>query len=561
MEDRMAVLRSTKRFALLILVFQLTVPICLAGVAQPLRSGMQGQGAVLDSKAVDDYVAQFNAQDNEVYIQYVPNADAANFLRGNIPLFECPDKQLEETYYFRWWTFRKHIMETTDGLVITEFRPKVVWAGKHNTIACAAAHQVMEGRWLHDPKYVDDYIKFWYYKGDNNSLMPHLFRYSNWLGNTCWQKYLTDGRKDFLIEQLPAMQAAYKVWTERHATNDDLAWSYDVRDGMEESISGSRTNKNRRATISSYRYSLAKAISDTARLDGQEKLAKEYDSKAETIKEAINKHLWDPKANFFKVMFEDGSFSTARELHGYTPWYFNIPKPGYSIAWKQLMDPQGFYAPYGPTTAEQRHPDFSIEKSYTSHKACRLDGPSWPFATSVTLVAAANLLNDYSQDVIDKEDYFKTLLIYSRSHRITHEDGRVAPWIDESLHPYTGEWITHKRFEIDGFREWKGLWRGKDYNHSTFCDLIITGLLGLRPQPDNTVVVNPLLPEGTWDWFCLDNVKYHGCILTIIWDKTGNRYGRGKGLQVLADGKQIAMSNRLKKVKGKLPLMTKRSIK
>jgi hypothetical protein len=47
-----------------------------------------------------------------------------------------------------------------------------------------------------------------------------------------------------------------------------------------------------------------------------------------------------------------------RELRGYTPWYFNLPEPGKGceVAWKQLMDPKGFYAPYGPTTAEQRRP-------------------------------------------------------------------------------------------------------------------------------------------------------------------------------------------------------------
>ncbi len=51
-----------------------------------------------------------------------------------------------------------------------------------------------------------------------------------------------------------------------------------------------------------------------------------------------------------------------RELHGFTPWYFGIPPhgKGYEVAWKQLMDTQGFQAPYGPTTAERRHPGFTI---------------------------------------------------------------------------------------------------------------------------------------------------------------------------------------------------------
>ena len=71
-------------------------------------------------------------------------------------------------------------------------------------------------------------------------------------------------------------------------------------------------------------------------------------------------------------------------------------------------------------------------------------------------------------------------------------------------------------------------------------------------RADGVVEVNPLLPENTWDYFCLDNVLYHGKILTMIWDKTGEKYGKGKGLTVLADGKQIAHSETLSRVRGDL---------
>jgi hypothetical protein len=125
-----------------------------------------------------------------------------------------------------------------------------------------------------------------------------------------------------------------------------------------------------------------------------------------------------------------------------------------------------------------------------------------------------------------------------------------------ALNPLTGDWISRTRL-----KSWKnGTWdagkggeeRGKDYNHSTFCDLVITGLIGLRPRSDQTVEVNPLVPEGRWDWFCLDHVPYHGRMLTILYDRTGTKYGRGQGLQVLADGKQVAASDKLTRVTGEL---------
>ena len=78
-------------------------------------------------------------------------------------------------------------------------------------------------------------------------------------------------------------------------------------------------------------------------------------------------------------------------------------------------------------------------------------------------------------------------------------------------------------------------------------------MVGLVPRADDTIEVWPLLPDDTWNWFCLDGVNYHGHSLTILWDKDGSHYGRGKGLMILADGKEIAQNNQLSKLTVKLP--------
>jgi len=79
---------------------------------------------------------------------------------------------------------------------------------------------------------------------------------------------------------------------------------------------------------------------------------------------------------------------------------------------------------------------------------------------------------------------------------------------------------------------------------------VISGLIGLRPRSDNTVEVNPLVPPS-WDYFCLDQIPYHGLNLTILFDKTGTHYG--KGLRIFADGKAIAAAAKLARVTGPLP--------
>ena len=500
--------------------------------------------AVLDPASFEHYVDTFNENDEELYVQHIPNEKSWEFLRANIPLFECPDENFERTYYFRWWTYRKHIKHTTDGFVITEFLPKVEWSGKHNTINCPAGHHFYEGRWLHAPKYLNDYAVFWFRKGGS------VRSYSFWAADALWARYLVTLDKSLIVGLLPDLVDNYREWEKSRLEPDGLFWQIDDRDGMEVSIGGS----GKRATINSYMYGDAVAIANIALLTGQEDIADKFSKKAEKIKNLVQSKLWDNKVKFFKTLPRNKEkLVDVRELHGYTPWYVKLPDAGYEEAWKQLMDPNGFYAPFGPTTAEQRHPRFAI--SYEGHE-CQWNGPSWPFATSVTLTALANLLNNYEQDFITKADYFRTLQIYTKSHHIRREDGRIIPWIDENLNPYTGEWIARTRLKA-----WKdGTWdpgkggreRGKDYNHSTYCDLIITGLVGLRPKPDDVIEVNPLIPNNTWNWFCLDNVLYHGRIITIMWDKTGRKYGKGKGLHIFASGKEIAKADSLRRVTARL---------
>jgi hypothetical protein len=508
---------------------------------------------VLTPDRMRSRVEAFNRLDHTHFGQAVSNEKAADWMAANVPLLDCPDPDIEEIYHFRWWTFRKHIRRTDDGFVITEFLPRVSWSGKHNTISCPAGHHFREGRWIRDPKHLDDYAVFWFRKGGD----PR--RYSFWAADSIHQRALTLGHFEQAVDLLPDLVANYEAWEKARLEPDGLFWQIDDRDGMEVSVGGrDHRGEGKRPTINAYMYGDAVAIAAIADAAGRPEIAAAYREKAARLQRLVLDKLWDDDAKFFKVLprGEGAARVDVRELHGYTPWYFGLPPPGegYEAAWSQLMDPQGFHAPFGPTTAERRHPGFAI--SYEGHE-CQWNGPSWPFATAMTLTALANVLNDYPQESITRRDYFETLKTYTQSHRLKREDGVIVPWIDENLNPLTGEWIARTRLKAWKNGTWDGgkggVERGKDYNHSTYCDLIITGLVGLRPQADDLVVVNPLLPAETWDFFCIDGVPYHGHMLTILYDKTGRRYGKGVGLRILADGKEIGARESLGLLKARLP--------
>ncbi|MBV9125307.1 MAG: glycoside hydrolase, partial [Planctomycetes bacterium] len=339
---------------------------------------------VLKPAAFAHHVERFNTMEAEGPKTYIPNAEAWPWLCANIPLFECPDRQVEEIYYFRWWSLRKHLRRLPQGFVFTEFLTRPV------PISSALGHHLMELRWLRDPRYADDYVRYWL-RGHDGRPQPHLHRYSSWLQDALYQRYLVTHDTPFLVGLLDDLVRDYRSWEQEQQLPSGLFWQYDVWDGMEESISGSRTRKNVRPTINSYMFGNARALAAVARLAHQPDLAREFDHKAADLKQRTQATLWDPAAKFFKVRDEDGRLSDAREAIGFLPWYFDLPDPGYEAAWAQFPDPAGFHAPFGITTAERRHPRFR------SHGCCKCewDGAVWPFATSQTLVALANVLRDY----------------------------------------------------------------------------------------------------------------------------------------------------------------------
>ena len=266
--------------------------------------------------------------------------------------------------------------------------------------------------------------------------------------------------------------------------------------------------------------------------------------------------LWDPKREFFLIMFkndeanekdfpgkpikagtliyEDGPFAGSlegRELIGYVPWQFNLPDPGFESAWKFLMDSNYFFAPFGPSFVGRNDPTFVLKTS-----CCWWSGQSWPYATTQTLKALANLLQNYRQNVITRGDYVRLLRIYALTHR---KAGK--PYIAEAAHPDTGSWEGH-----DGYNH------SEHYFHSGFNDLIITGLVGVKPCADDVLEIDPLAPSD-WPWFALDELPYRGHRVSVVWDKDGSRYRRGAGLRILVDGKQAASSDNLGPLQVRLP--------
>jgi hypothetical protein len=477
---------------------------------------------------------------------------------AQIPFFECPDADITTTYYYRWELLTKHLTygSPNTGYTFTEFIDRPFWSGAYGAISCPAGHQLYEARWLREPQIAQDFARYWF---RTPGAQPR--NYSTWLADSVWATALVHGDQEFAQDLLTDLVANYEGWEERHFVPEvGLFWQTGHDDGMEFNINSRQTQDilrgapSYRPSFNSYMWADAVAIARIAEQSGDTVTAKRFERKAAALKTNMQAKLWDAKREFFFPMFKNdetaGGFTVkagtltyqsgkfagskhGRELIGYVPWQFNLPDPNpeFEKSWKFLMSPEYFAAPFGPTTVERNDPQFLLQKS-----CCWWSGQSWPYATTQTLKAMANLLQNYTSAAISKEDYLHMLRTYAISHR---KDGK--PYLAEALHPETGSFEGHDAYN-----------HSEHYFHSGFCDLIITGLVGLQPRSDRIVEVKPLAPSD-WDYFALDDLVYQGHALSIVWDKSGDRYHFGPGLHVIVDGDRVVSSPELGPLQVALP--------
>ncbi|GID29353.1 MGH1-like glycoside hydrolase domain-containing protein [Paractinoplanes brasiliensis] len=459
-----------------------------------------------------------------------------DWYEANIPFVDLPDAEIEKTYYYRWRTFKEALKYTgpKDGWIVSEFLGPVGYSAPFGGINAAAGHHLYEGRWLRDRRYLDDYLDYWL-TGSGSEAKPATedlnknttdwaHQYSFWAVDAAVARAEVTGDWKFLTDRMAALEKQYEGWKR---TNFDAArgvyWQTPVWDAMEFTASSYQSSDpyhggdGYRPTLNAYQYGDARALALLKRRTGDTAAAQRYENEAAALKTATDRVMWD--GSFYKhVMKGQDTRLADREQIGFIPWYFGMPSADKSVAWAQLTDPQGFAAPFGPTTTERRSRWFMHE---ALNGCCRWDGPSWPFATSQTLTALANQLLDHpAQPYVNRDDYTAILRGYALTQR---KNGQ--PYVAEAHHPDEDRWI------------YDGAGHSEDYNHSTFTDLVLSGLLGIRPQPDNTVRVAPLVPSS-WSHFAVENVPYHGHNLTVLWDRDGSAYGRGAGMRVYVDGVQ-----------------------
>ena len=508
---------------------------------------------------------------------------------ASIPLFEASDANLTFAYYFRWRSLRSHIHATNasdPGLqwVITEFSPPVPWAGSNNTIPCAAGHQLTDARWLRDPAVAESYTRWWL------SGLPNIRRnYYSWLMTAARRRLEVAGAAAAMpgiSALLPNATAQFRAFANGSSpggsafvASSNCLYNVDGTEGQERAISGAGC----KPIANSLMYGEARALAELCGAAGDAGCAAEFGAEAARWRErALG--LWNSQLGSFdtlKAVPPNASapppppppFAGVRELGSLSsPWLFKVVQADNAAAfaqgWAAVFDAEGFLAPHGLRTAERRHPKFNCPTPGCSG-GCYWSGPTWPFESSKLLRAAVDVLQDAAVAAQVPQLNRSGLALLLRQFTAMHLPGAwtITNWTKAEPNATADPaalvseglvldglglaWIAELGCADDDPPRYTDVpEHGYLYEHSSFVDLVISGVAGLAPAAWSagaappSLRVLPLQPsDEALSWWCLDGALVGGRIVSVLWDLDGSRYGRGRGLSVFLDGVLVAQAN------------------
>lgn len=478
--------------------------------------------------------------------------------RNRIPFFESSDQQVTDVYYYRWTIFRAHQRDLGHlGYISTEFLDDVSWQEKPwASLNDATGFHLQEGRWCRDRRFKEDYISFTY-SGNGN---PRHFSES--MAAASWATYLVDGVASDAVSRLDGMQRVFNAWQDSFDTSKGLYWVEPLRDATEYTISSIDATNGKdgftggeafRPSINAYQYANAKAIASMAALKGDlDSTVQSFDAKAKDIKSRVQNDLWNSTfEHFIDRYYVNNTFVKywgpirGRELVGYVPWTHDLPDDTteFAEAWKHILNSAELSGQHGLRTVEPSYQYYMRQYRYEgTQPECQWNGPVWPFQTTQVLTGLANFLDHYpkgsASTIITTADYTKLLKQYTLLHYNPKRGGILD--LEEDYYPDTGAPVV-------------GLKRSLHYFHSGYIDLILSGLVGIRPFADDKVEINPL--ASGISYFRADRIVYHGHELAVQWDSDGSHYGTA-GLLVEIDGKVAASSADLTRLSISLSRLT-----
>jgi hypothetical protein len=442
------------------------------------------------------------------------------------PDFRCSDPYLEKYFNYRWYGLRLNAIDHGRA----PLRHPCVFEGinagwfRHN-ISYSSQVLAKDTRWLHDPALAQGCIlNFLESQRDDGFIFgglwpekqpgtwnPTLMYHSDW-GGAVQDVYAIHPDRGFLKACYEPL-TRYAEWFSRQR-DPEGTHLYDVVNQAEtgqEYMSrylfvdprgdewGALRLKGVDATV--YVYKLQRALAWMAAELGHADQAAHWHHFADCTADAVRNSMWDPRWHkFCDVDPRNGRRSPVKALTDFYPFLTDLATTQHLPAiHEHLLNPQEFWTEWpAPATALDDDLADAWGRWKGKRMSCTWNGRTW----LMTNAHIADVLGQAALNLDPQLEPYAATFLTRFIYMLFVDRDLARPTSYEYYNPLTGQ---------------APFFRGtEDYMHSYIIDLLLRYVVGLRPQPDGGLVVEPL--QFGLAHFALDNCVIAGQPVSVCWD-------------------------------------------
>ncbi|GKQ37841.1 discoidin domain-containing protein [Streptomyces sp. A012304] len=509
------------------------------------RSVTVAPGATVTTKVVMGFVTDeipASLTEYNAYAGHSPATAFATHVRAynlwwaqNVPYIDVPEPAIKKNIYYRWWLMRfNHLDADIPGQTFQFPTSTEGVLGYNNAIALTQPMHIDDLKYLRDPSYAfGDWLsvgqtskggRFLDNPGDPENWSNS---YTQYIAEAAWKSYQIHGGQPAIARSLARYAEGDVKGQLAHYDRDGnklIEYDWGALTGNDaDAVSFHWKPGNMDRAESAYQYSGALAAAQAYEATGDTAKATEMRALATQIKDAIVNVLWNPNRQLFEHRLKStDEWVPWKEINNYYP--FSVGAVPNTATYRQalrLYDDPAQYPVFPFYTANQADKKAAAEAG---------EPGSNNFSTinsTVQFRLYSSVLRNYPNAWMNPTDYKKLLYWNAWAQYV----GGNTQWPDanEFWADWNGSsvnyrsWIHHN---ILGSSNWT----------------VIEDVAGLRPRNDAKVELSPI--DIGWSHFTVNNLRYRGADLSIVWDDPADgvvRYpGIPEGYSMYVNGGRVA---------------------
>ncbi|GIJ27374.1 carbohydrate-binding protein [Micromonospora qiuiae] len=482
----------------------------------------------------------------------------------DVPYLNVPDPALEKAIVYRWWGERYNSLDANASGHVYQYPTTIEGVNLYqNAVALTQPMHLQDTKWLRTP-----YLPYGQILNIGELSGSSAFldspghtswnnHYSQYLGTAGLEAYQVHGGGKEIARKFAGYFEGDGVGQlEHYDGNNDKLIAYDtnympgndadaITFGFPKSNAGAPGARTIERPESAYVWGAFDAARQLYQVSGADQAkVDEMGTRADEIRDAILNRLWSPDMRMFLAGTSHGATSAAtangrpnplpasardlipaKESNLYDIYAENlIPKD----QWRKYVDGYRFLT-YGD--------NFPIFPFYTANQYDRAAygiGGSNNFSNinfTVQYRGVRSALRHY-----DPEQKYITPA-YAK---------RLLDWMAWSIYP-GGDVRAPNQAEY--YSNWNPTTRTYNRNNPNHIMLgnmnyiFIEDMAGIQPRSDDKIELWPI--RFGYDHFMVNNLRYHGQDVTIVWDPDGSRYGLGAGYSLFLNGERKVSTDQL----------------